>query len=263
MTSDGSSSNNKAIYTALPLLPSDKDDQIMPTTEIASHGDDSVVVNNSLDRSYSLKPFVFGMIVGFACYCLVDSRVVPNLDFRNVLLNSLATALLWSTITSLLAYGIFWATWMLLERQETREEENNNLFQSQEFFEQVEYYFTLGVFLGFCTACTVDVILFGIPFLGVMSMVFVAFLWTLVMLKVAPVRHQKILNQEAWGKALPMLIVFMGFGAAFTVDIVWLGIPLLSIMTVASVACLCAVFLQACEKQQKESRGTNLPMLIV
>uniref|UniRef100_A0A7S2Y222 Transmembrane protein n=1 Tax=Entomoneis paludosa TaxID=265537 RepID=A0A7S2Y222_9STRA len=204
--STSETSSNKAIYTAVPLLPRDNDDldeshttaaveQLLPQEHI--HQDHEEEADAVTTQKHSLKPFFFGMMIGLACYCLVDSNLIPSFQLQNVLVNSLATALMWSTITSALAYGIFWSVWTVMERSVSE----GSILENQDFFEHMEYYFTLGVFLGFCTACTVDVILFGIPLLGVMSMVLVAFLWTLVMLNVAPPQ------QRSKGTVLPMVIV--------------------------------------------------------
>eukprot|EP00523_Entomoneis_sp_CCMP467_P009872 CAMPEP_0168738208 /NCGR_PEP_ID=MMETSP0724-20121128/10809_1 /TAXON_ID=265536 /ORGANISM="Amphiprora sp., Strain CCMP467" /LENGTH=250 /DNA_ID=CAMNT_0008785533 /DNA_START=150 /DNA_END=902 /DNA_ORIENTATION=+ len=212
------SSSSKAVYNAVPLL-----EPLLDSSEQAKQQPEETLAQQQAQAELSTlssaqqqqqqpqpphrstAPFVFGVAIGMLCYCLVDSNWVPSLHLPNILVNSLATALLWSTITSAMAYGIFWSAWMVWETatgssssaDDEEEEQDVGTFQyededdslaanHQEFFEHMEYYFTLGVFLGFCAACTIDVILFGIPLVGILSMVLVAFLWTLVMLKVAP-----------------------------------------------------------------------------
>mmetsp|Transcript_2571 Transcript_2571/g.3437 ORF Transcript_2571/g.3437 Transcript_2571/m.3437 type:complete len:189 (-) Transcript_2571:123-689(-) len=185
-----STSTDKAIYIAVPLLTNEEKN----TDAIAAEEQlEASSLEEKSPQSHCYKPFLFGVLIGLACYCLVDSHLIPSFKLSNVLANSMATALTWSIVTSALAYSIFWGGWVVLGLK-------NSVSADQDFFEHMEYYFTLGVFLGFCVACTIDVVMFGIPLLGIMAMVGVAMMWTFAMLKVAPPSKQR-------ATILPMVVV--------------------------------------------------------
>ena len=188
--------NSKFVYMAVPLLSRENQDAVLETAE-----NESLATNTNQGlQKYGCRAFFSGMLLGFFCYCLVDSDLIPSLRLEHVFANSMATALLWSSITSIIAYGVFWFSWSMMEQHYYQSNNKNEKPKNDTLFEHMEYYYTLGVFLGFCMACTIDVILFGIPLVGVLSMVAVATMWTWVMIKVAP-------EEEPRATVLPMVVV--------------------------------------------------------
>lgn len=89
-------------------------------------------------------------------------------------------ALSWSCLTSLSAYLLFYA-WTA----DYEEVNAKKTHKEDEHLHIQEFYYAIGVFLGFCLACTVTDIVIGMPLSSVGLTILVAIAWSFVMLKCA------------------------------------------------------------------------------
>ena len=181
---------HEGVYTAVPLLETsdaskNKDVAVQQEATDSSSGRQAT---STSERTNTEASFFSGVMVGILCFCVVDSKILPAMHFENQLSDSIAMALMWTAVTSILTYGVFWTVWTVLLRLYKSSAAVQQTLQNGDFVEAMEHYFILGVFLGFSLCCIVSVILSGIPLIGVLIMVAVAALWTMVMVLLAPPR---------------------------------------------------------------------------
>jgi hypothetical protein len=212
---------SKPIYTAVlvPFLPlsnetqqnkgksrrhqaiEDNEDLSLPLLDQPMNPKDSVDAYE-ITTSHKICNFSLGALIG----------IVFSVTGFHLLLNhySLAAwsrlqvvyfALGWSSITGIVAYSCFMAL-------------HYYGFQTPyKVWERLEYYFAMGVFLGFCAACTATDVMFGLPLRSILLTLTVALAWALLMMTCAtnlstddddstlPRRHR------SKGTVLPMVMV--------------------------------------------------------
>ena len=125
--------------------------------------------------------FLGGMILGCVFSVMGFNELFSN--YRDVLGKKVVLfSLAWSSLTSVAAYlffGIFWSAVLYFHQESVHFDE----LSSDAFMVDVlEYHYALGVFLGFCLACTVTDVLHGMPWFSVLSTLFIALLWAKLMM---------------------------------------------------------------------------------
>lgn len=106
--------------------------------------------------------FVIGSLLGIV-FSMTGFYIQEQYQFQHILYYSLS----WSCFTSAFAYIAFFF-WMYDENDEKK-------------LEVTEFYFALGVFLGFCGACTTTDIVLGMPWQSIVVTVLVALCWAMLM----------------------------------------------------------------------------------
>jgi hypothetical protein len=123
---------------------------------------------------------------------------------KKVVLFSLA----WSSLTSIAAYlffGIFWSIVLYMNQESVH---FNELSSDAFMVDVLEYHYALGVFLGFCLACTVTDVLHGMPWFSVLSTLGIALLWAKLMMWFASKNSDCVAAQKKQkGTSLPLLMV--------------------------------------------------------
>jgi hypothetical protein len=164
--------------------------------------------SNNLPRGMiRVLTFVGGMILG-VCFSIMGFNELfhnyRDVSGKKVVLFSLA----WSSLTSIAAYlffGIFWSIVLYLNQESVHFDE----LSSDAFMVDVlEYHYALGVFLGFCLACTVTDVLHGMPWFSVLSTLGIALLWAKLMMWFAAKHSDCAAKQpKLKGTTLPLLMV--------------------------------------------------------
>jgi hypothetical protein len=124
-----------------------------------------------LRRQHKVPCFGAGSLLGIS-FSVLGFYVQETFHFASIFGYSLA----WSCLTSVASYGFFVAISSSLSSSSNDEDR-----YSQEQVRSMEYCFALGVFLGFCTTCTVTDVLLGMPAKNILLTVAVAVAWALVM----------------------------------------------------------------------------------
>ncbi|KAL7565518.1 hypothetical protein ACA910_012252 [Epithemia clementina (nom. ined.)] len=209
-SSESSSSSSKAVYMAVPLLPKDKD---ASTAAAAAEQETSSSLSSSSSSSFfclapSCLHFLAGSNMGIVCYYAVHALVLPSLPhMTNPLADSAFSALIWSAITTVVAYTL-WFGFILVfrscqsSRAVVQDDEDEDAEAS--FWDEMEYYYALGVFLGFSAACIISLAMAGVPSIFLMAVIFSAFLWTRIM---AWMGRREIQNKKNHKTVLPMVVV--------------------------------------------------------
>ena len=156
------------VFTAVPLLSE------------AEENDRKTAVDKTLNaRQYRTAPFLSGASIGVV-FSLIGFHLLLQYHSYECT-NIFVFALIWSTVTSTVAYVLFGLGWSYLMYVYQQVPRVYTSLMDEDFLADIEYYFALGAFIGFCGACTVSDIVYGLPWVGVALTVVVAFLWTLVM----------------------------------------------------------------------------------
>ncbi|KAL7558326.1 hypothetical protein ACA910_019356 [Epithemia clementina (nom. ined.)] len=179
------------VFTAVPLL-----------AEHQENDRKEVVVPKTLNsRDFRVTPFLSGASIG-VLFSVLGFRILLAYQGDNSYKNIFLFALIWSTVTSTAAYAVFGMAWSYMMSVYSEIPQVYASLVDEDFLADMEYYFALGVFIGFCAACTVSDIIYGLPWTGVMLTVAVAFLWTLVMTWFASRGRD-----ERRGTVLPLVMV--------------------------------------------------------
>ena len=157
------------VFTAVPLL-----------AEHEENNRSGVTTKTLKSTEHRTAPFLSGSLIG-VIFSLLGFRILLTHQGSGTYMNIFLFALIWSTVTSTVAYFVFGSVWSYLMDKYRDIPLLYNSFTDEDFLADMEYYFALGVFIGFCAACTVSDIIYGLPWTGVILTVLVAFLWTLVM----------------------------------------------------------------------------------
>ena len=152
------------------------------------------------EESKSTNPYLViagagasGAVMGLVCHYLLLAtmqRVLPHL--ADPLADSAMTALIWSAITTTLAYTLWFAVRPCYRKEQNAEEEDDdsegtNKNQKEDaYWDDLEYYYASGVFLGFSAACVISLVLAGVPGYFVMMVILSAFVWNRVMASLRP-----------------------------------------------------------------------------
>lgn len=162
-----------------------------PTSTLHVHT--AVLFHESSDLTESLLPkqetpspalslplyFVFGATLGIV-FSGVGFYVHQVLVKESLFLFAIS----WSIFTSSSAYLLFHATAHL-----SGEVDEPDL--SDDDWQAAEYYYALGVFLGFCLTCTAVDIVIGMPLVSIGLTLVVAVVWSGVMMKCAGYRGRR------------------------------------------------------------------------
>eukprot|EP00527_Entomoneis_sp_CCMP2396_P002183 CAMPEP_0198144782 /NCGR_PEP_ID=MMETSP1443-20131203/18644_1 /TAXON_ID=186043 /ORGANISM="Entomoneis sp., Strain CCMP2396" /LENGTH=188 /DNA_ID=CAMNT_0043808245 /DNA_START=91 /DNA_END=657 /DNA_ORIENTATION=- len=186
--------SSKTIYIAVPLLSAEERKEAKQGNEIEEQ-------TPLRSKDYKLAPFLAGSVIG-AIFSILGFRVLINHQGDDSYKNIFLFAFLWSTVTSAFAYVVFGILWSALLKKYQDTELQRSL-ADYEFLADIEYYFALGVFIGFCFVCTVSDVFYGLPWVGVTLTIFVACLWTMVMTWFASRTHEEQRN----GTELPSVVV--------------------------------------------------------
>lgn len=128
--------------------------------------------------------------------------------------NVLGFSVAWSAVTSLTAYLLFRLLTVATTRTWTSTNSATNL--TEDMLTVLEYCFAVGVFLGFCGACTVTDVATGMPWKNVVVTLAVAAAWAALMISCAVAAIQKnndhasgppVLARRRQGTVLPMVMV--------------------------------------------------------
>ena len=174
---------------ALPMLPQESNDNnrqdlkeaLIPITEESKSTNPYLVIAGA---------GASGAVMGLVCYYIMQATmqlVLPHL--ADPLADSAMTALIWSVITTTLAYTLWFAVRPCYQREQDAEEEEDvsegaNKNQKEDvYWDDLEYYYAAGVFLGFSAACVISLILAGGPVYFVMMVILSALVWNPVMAK--------------------------------------------------------------------------------
>lgn len=192
-------SSNKAIYTAVPLLSVDEQNQgeTLNKTRQVNCVDDE----DRSAKSYKITPFLAGALLG-AAFSVIGFRILVKQQSDDSYQSIFWFALLWSTVTSTVSYCFFGAFWCAL-RKSYQESTFYRTLSNHNFLADIEYYFAVGVFIGFCFACTISDILYGLPWIGICLTVAVACVWTGIMTWFASGNKE----EERHATILPTVIV--------------------------------------------------------
>eukprot|EP00522_Entomoneis_paludosa_P012252 CAMPEP_0172450436 /NCGR_PEP_ID=MMETSP1065-20121228/8772_1 /TAXON_ID=265537 /ORGANISM="Amphiprora paludosa, Strain CCMP125" /LENGTH=188 /DNA_ID=CAMNT_0013202217 /DNA_START=20 /DNA_END=586 /DNA_ORIENTATION=+ len=186
--------DSKQIYTAVPLLSEEERSEAIQ----ASNEKDETPMES---HKYKTLPFIGGSIIG-AAFSIIGFRLLIETQGHDSYKNIFLFALLWSTVTSTVAYIFFGLLWTAL-LQAYQNTKVYKILADYDFLADIEYYFALGVFIGFCFACTISDIVYGLPWVGVTLTIVVAGLWTLVMTWFASRGREEDRN----GTSLPSVVV--------------------------------------------------------
>lgn len=169
-----SDTKNKPIYTAV-LVPisisQDDNDMSLPLLEKTPSSEENTAKVTTYHKAAN---FFLGVLIGMGFsvlgfHALMHQFTLGLWSRTQVVLFALA----WSTITGVSAYSIFATAHYYV------------LCTPGAFWERLEYYFALGVFLGFCAACTVTDVRFGLPMSSILLTLAVAIVWTMLMMAFA------------------------------------------------------------------------------
>jgi hypothetical protein len=116
-------------------------------------------------------PFFFVGSVWGMFFSVLGFYVQQSCRFRSILAYSLS----WSCLTSLASFGLFYGTGWVLDRVTSLP------YEHYENARTLEYSFAVGVFSGFCTACTITDVVLGMPLRNILVTVAVAVVWAAVM----------------------------------------------------------------------------------
>lgn len=183
MRGNGFDDRTLPVYTArlydgdMMVVPSGDDDQESqsmraqkePLLQIHDYDYDTKQSSSSSSSSYNTMKalcFLGGSVLGMI-FSIAGFYIQEHFQFEQILWYSLV----WSCFTSASAYLAFYF-WMMGNSEDSEDERR---------LEVTEYYFALGVFLGFCGSCTATDVVLGMPWQSIMVTVIVAICWALLM----------------------------------------------------------------------------------
>ncbi|KAL7558328.1 hypothetical protein ACA910_019358 [Epithemia clementina (nom. ined.)] len=112
-------------------------------------------------------------------------------------------SLSWSLVTSTTACALFGMAWSCLKSIYRDMPKVYASLDEEDFQSNMQFYYVLGVFMGFCSVCTINDIVYGIPWTGIALTVAVTVVWTLV---VAWCSYRSC-HEERKGPVLPLVVV--------------------------------------------------------
>jgi hypothetical protein len=213
--------NSKPIYTAVLLdLETAEALQQQLSAPLLSHAaddDDAHALSSSSSSTSTATTvkalnFLTGICVGVVFSCLGFNVLIQhwhNMGQTDVMLFSV----MWSSVTSVAAYLLFSALYAATSCFCGR---NSTTMESTKTVSILEYCFAVGVFLGFCGACTWTDVAYGMPTESILLTVAVAALWACLMIYCAfasaPSEEEEEEEELAWrrsrrGTVLPMIFV--------------------------------------------------------
>ena len=202
------SNNNKPILKAAILLPvhlhdhhgsNDLEQPLLEKDNSDGDGDEGTTEQVRITKLQQAGNFGIGALLGIAFsvvgfHLLLNEYSLASWSRTQVVLFALA----WSSVTGLASYTMFSAT-------------HYHVLQTpSSLWERLEYCFALGVFLGFCMACTVTDIQFGLPMSSVFLTLAVAIVWTVFMMAFAASSPDQVETKRpssTKGTVLPMVMV--------------------------------------------------------
>lgn len=184
-----SSTKKPAAYTAVLM---DFGDELMPLKQNNIDDDDKKLplIWKSEDEKEEDPPhklraaqLLGGSLIGVASAVAGLYLLNGGLDFPSC--HVFLFALVWSSITAATAYGVF-AIVIQLQSSYFQSSNDNSIIddeaaQSQPADPLTEYNFALGVFVGFCSTCTVHDALSGVPYISILCTAGVAVAWAVFM----------------------------------------------------------------------------------
>lgn len=194
---------SKPIYAAV-LIPTSlektetmTDHLSLPLLECKERKIDDVEPRSEVSRCEKFSNFLMGMTIGMifsavGFHFLLQSFAVLTWSRNQVILFTLA----WSTITGVSAYCYFAMLHYCLLKTPCN------------FWELLEHWFAIGVFLGFCAACTAIDVIYGLPFQSVLITLTVAVGWVAIMLVCSGTTTEKSESSKR-GKSLPLPFVLV------------------------------------------------------
>lgn len=180
------------VYVAVPLGLMNHETSTSPSHQKG--------VEEVIRRPSSKFYFLVGSVIGIG-FSVLGFYVQDTFQFESIHWYSLG----WSCFTSLAAYLMFYCC--MREKSEMSEAPLNRQVLS------LEYFFALGVFLGFCVACTAIDILLGMPVRSIVLTVTVAIMWALLMAYCGSVDGDdeddvdNTITKPCTGTLLPIMIV--------------------------------------------------------
>jgi hypothetical protein len=181
-------SNSKPIYTAVILdLETAEALQEQLNVPLLSHyaNDAHAMQSSSTSTSTASTPvkilnFLMGLCTGVLFSCAGFVVLVHhwhNMDQTDIILFSV----IWSSVTSIAAYVLFSLLYIGTCCYFGSNSSCSASLESQQTISILEYCFAVGVFLGFCGACTWTDVAYGMPASSVFLTVVVASLWACLM----------------------------------------------------------------------------------
>ena len=215
------STNSKPIYTAVLLdLETAEALQQQLNAPLLSHADDdddahALSSSSSTTTATAVKVFNFltGLCVGAMFSCLGFCVLIQHwhaMGQTDVMLFSV----IWSSVTSAAAYLLFSA--MYAATCCFFGSNNSSIsMESTKTISMLEYCFAVGVFLGFCGACTWTDVAYGMPAESILLTVAVAVLWACLMIYCAFVtspseqeeEEERAQRRSRRGTILPLVFV--------------------------------------------------------
>jgi hypothetical protein len=182
--------NSKPIYTAVLLdLETAEALQQQLSAPLLSHddNDDANALSSPSSSSTSTATpvkvlnFLAGICIGIIFSCLGFRVLVQhwhNMGQSDVMLFSV----IWSSVTSAAAFILFSALYALTCCYFGSNNSTAACLESTKTISILEYCFAVGVFLGFCGACTWTDVAYGMPTESILLTVVVAALWACLMI---------------------------------------------------------------------------------
>jgi hypothetical protein len=215
--------SSKPIYTAV-LLDLDTAEALQQQlyVPLLSHDDDDDDDAYALSSSSSTRTvttvkvlnFLTGICIGVIFSCL-GFRVLleqwQTMSQTDVMLFSV----IWSSVTSVSAYLLFNALYAATRCFIGSNNESSDYMESTRTTSLLEYCYAVGVFLGFCGACTWTDVVYGMPAKSIFLTIVVAAMWAYLMiycaLKTSPSEQEeeeeRAQRRRHRGTILPMVFV--------------------------------------------------------
>ena len=209
------SSSSKAIYMAVPLLPQSTNDNKDKDISKKTQKQTLLSSSSSLSVASRFACFMTGGTIGLFCYATFYVTILPlSPHLANFLYDNALSYLIWSFITTPFAYSIGHVFLLALHhrcychnnnnksrrpQEEENKEYNNDQTQDDNDnketnvekikknnkkntdWDDMEYFYALGVFLGFSSAYTIYFVMTGVPTIFLMTFLILISSWTCVM----------------------------------------------------------------------------------
>lgn len=214
-------SSSKPIYTAVLLdLETAEALQQQLSVPLLSHDDYDVTVKQSSSSSTAATTvkvlnFLMGVCIGVIFSCLGFRVLIQHWDtmgHTDVMLFSVV----WSSVTSVAAYMLFSLLYICTCCFFGSKSNSTAAActESPQMISILEYCFAVGVFLGFCGACTWTDVAYGMPTSSILLTVLVAALWACLMIYCAIAttkddddEEQEPAQRRRRGTVLPLVFV--------------------------------------------------------
>jgi hypothetical protein len=183
--------NSKPIYTAVLLdLETSEALQQQLSAPLLSHDDDddanalsssSASESTSTATTVKILNFLAGICIGVIFSCLGFRVLVEHwhtMGQTDVMLFSV----IWSSVTSAAAFILFSILYTATCYYFGSNNSTAACLESTKTIAILEYCFAVGVFLGFCGACTWTDVVYGMPTSSILLTVVVAALWASLMI---------------------------------------------------------------------------------